>query len=76
MLPAGNVAYMLGKVEAIYKVDSIATDGTDVVVRSLADSGETEGTAFTNMGKGFFVIPQVDGWRVNATLSRKLCKFL
>ena len=55
-----NVAYLLGKVEAMHKV----TEKTDeeLIVRSLADDGETTVTASTYMGKEVLSIPQVGGW--------------
>ena len=63
-----NVAYLLGKVEAMHKV----TEKTDeeLIVRSLADDGETTVTASTYMGKEVLSIPQVGGW-IRRTLDYK-----
>ena len=55
-----DVAYLLGKVEAMHKV----TERTDeeLMVRSLADDGESTVTASIYMGKEILSIPQVGGW--------------
>ena len=55
-----NVAYLLGKVEAMHKV----TERTDeeLTVKSLADDGESTVTASTYMGKEILSIPQVGSW--------------
>lgn len=55
-----NVAYLLGKVEAMHKVCRIESD--KLIVRSLADNGESTVTASTYMGKEVLSIPQVGGW--------------
>lgn len=55
-----NVAYLLDKVEAMHKV-SERTD-TELIVRSLADDGESTVTASTYMGKEILSIPAVGGW--------------
>ena len=59
-----NVAYLLGKVEAMHKV----TERTDeeLTVKSLADDGESTVTASTYMGKEILSIPQVGGWITKA----------
>lgn len=55
-----NVAYLLGKVEAMHKV----TERTDeeLTVKSLADDGVSTVTASTYMGKEILSIPAVGGW--------------
>ena len=55
-----NVAYLLGKVEAMHKV----TERTDeeLTVKSLADDGESVVTADTYLGKEILSIPAVGGW--------------
>lgn len=63
-----NVAYLLGKVEAMHKVSRIESD--ELIVRSLADDGETTVTASTYMGKEVLSIPQVGGW-IRRTLDYK-----
>ena len=55
-----NVAYLLGKVEAMHKVMEKSTK--ELVVRSLTDDGETTVTASTYMGKEVLSIPRVGGW--------------
>ena len=55
-----NVAYLLGKVEAMHKVRE-RTD-TELIVRSLADNGESVITPSTYLGKEVAAIPQVGGW--------------
>ena len=60
-----NVAYLLGKVEAMHKVVSIDTGEAGektLVVKSLADDGESVITASTYLGKEVLSIPQVGGW--------------
>lgn len=63
-----NVAYLLGKVEAMHKV----TERTDVelAVRSLTDNGASTVTASTYVGKEVLSIPQVGGW-IRNTLDYK-----
>ena len=63
-----NVAYVLGKVEAMHKVSRIESD--ELVVKSLADKGESTVTAATYMGKEVLSIPQVGGW-IRDLLSQK-----
>ena len=55
-----NVAYLLGKVEAMHKV----TERTDeeLTVKSLADDGVSTVTASTYMGKEILSMPAVGGW--------------
>ena len=55
-----NVAYVLGKVEAMHKTVSIESD--EVVVRSLVDEGTSVVTADTYLGKEALSIPEVGGW--------------
>ena len=55
-----NVAYLLGKVEAMHKVSRIEPD--ELVVRSLADDGESVITPSTYIGKEVLSIPGVGGW--------------
>ena len=55
-----NVAYLLGKVEAMHKV--MERTDEELTVRSLADDGESTVTASTYMGKEILSIPQVGGW--------------
>ena len=55
-----NVAYLLGKVEAMHKTVSVGSD--ELVVKSLADDGESTVTASTYVGKEVLSIPQVGGW--------------
>ena len=60
-----NVAYLLGKVEAMHKVVSIDTGEAGektLVVKSLADDGESMVTGSTYLGKEILSIPQVGGW--------------
>ena len=60
-----NVAYLLGKVEAMHKVVSIDTGEAGektLIVRSLADNGESTVTVSTYMGKEILSIPAVGGW--------------
>lgn len=60
-----NVAYVLGKVEAMHKVVSIDTGETGektLVVKSLADDGESTVTGSTYVGKEVLSIPGVGGW--------------
>lgn len=59
-----NVAYLLGKVEAMHKVRE-RTD-TELIVRSLADNGESTVTASTYMGKEILSILVVGGWNRKA----------
>lgn len=59
-----NVAYLLGKVEAMHKVRE-RTD-TELIVRSLADNGESTVTASTYMGKDILSILVVGGWNRKA----------
>ena len=55
-----NVAYVLGKVEAMHKTVSVGSD--ELIVRSLADDGQTVITPSTYLGKEVLSIPQVGGW--------------
>lgn len=55
-----NVAYIVGKVEAMHKVVNVSSD--ELVVRALADDGETAVTASTYLGKQVLAIPGVGGW--------------
>ena len=55
-----NVAYLLGKVEAMHKVSRIEPE--ELVVKSLADDGESTVTVSTYVGKEVLSIPQVGGW--------------
>lgn len=55
-----NVAYLLGKVEAMHKTVSVGSD--EIVVKSLADDGESVITPSTYLGKEVLSIPQVGGW--------------
>ena len=55
-----NVAYVLGKVEAMHKTVSVGSD--EVVVRSLADDGTSVVTADTYLGKEVLSVPAVGGW--------------
>ena len=70
-----NVAYVLGKVEAMHKVTAVSTDtgensGTEagesgektLVVRSLADQGESLVSADMYLGREVLVVPGVGGW--------------
>ncbi len=55
-----NVAYLLGKVDAMHKV----TERTDeeLTVKSLADDGESTVNASSYVGKEILSIPAVGGW--------------
>lgn len=55
-----NVAYILGSVEAMHKVSRIEPE--ELVVKSLADDGESTVTASTYVGKEILSIPAVGGW--------------
>lgn len=55
-----NLAYLLGKVEAMHKVSRIEPD--ELVVKSLADDGESVITPSTYLGKEVLHIPGVGGW--------------
>ena len=55
-----NVAYLLGKVEAMHKTVSVGSD--EIVVKSLADDGESVVTGETYLGREVLSIPQVGGW--------------
>ena len=55
-----NVAYLLGKVEAMHKVTERKDE--ELTVKSLADDGESAVTASTYVGKEVLLIPQVGGW--------------
>ena len=61
-----NVAYILGSVEAMHKTSRLSYDDSgnvdEVVVRSLADDGESVVTADTYLGKEVLSIPAVGGW--------------
>ena len=58
--PGDNVAYVLGKVEAMHKVVSVGSD--ELVVRSLADEGVSVVTPSTYLGRQVLVVPGVGGW--------------
>lgn len=58
--PGDNVAYVLGKVEAMHKVSRIEPD--KLIVRSLADDVESVITASTYLGKEVLAVPGVGGW--------------
>ena len=55
-----NVAYLLGKVEAMHKV--MERTDEELMIRSLADDGESTVTASTYVGKEVLSIPQIGGW--------------
>ena len=55
-----NVAYVLGKVEAMHKTVSVGSG--ELVVKSLADNGESTVTPSTYLGKEVLSIPAVGGW--------------
>ena len=55
-----NVAYLLGKVEAMHKVTE-KTD-TELTVQSLADEGTSVIAPSTYIGKEVLAVPQVGGW--------------
>ena len=55
-----NVAYLLGQVEAMHKTVSVSSD--EIMVKSLADDGESTVTVSTYVGKEVLSIPQVGGW--------------
>ena len=55
-----NVGYVLGKVEAMHKVSRIEPE--ELVVKSLADDGDSTVTASTYVGKEVLSIPAVGGW--------------
>ena len=60
-----NVAYLLGKVEAMHKISSVSTDTDEnqvLVVKSLSDDGTSVVTASTYLGKEVMSIPAVGGW--------------
>ncbi|WP_022772868.1 hypothetical protein [Butyrivibrio sp. AE2015] len=61
-----NVAYVLGKVEAMHKTTRVSSDENgnvdEIVVRSLADEGTSVVTADTYLGKEVLSIPAVGGW--------------
>ena len=54
-----NVAYILGKVEAMHKVTDITEEG--LTVRSLADNGESVVTASIYLGKQVLVMLGIGG---------------
>ena len=59
-----NVAYLLGKVEAMHKISSVSTDTDEnlvLVVKSLSDDGTSVVTASTYLGKEVMSIPAVGG---------------
>ena len=58
--PGDNVAYVLGKVEAMHKVVSVGSD--ELVVRSLADEGVSVVNASTYLGRQVLAVPSVGGW--------------
>lgn len=55
-----NVAYVLGKVEAMHKVVSVDED--EIVVRSLADQGTSLVSADMYLGRQVLAVPGVGGW--------------
>ena len=55
-----NVAYLLGKVEAMHKVTERTED--ELTVRSLADDGESTVTVSTYLGREVLAIPGIGGW--------------
>lgn len=58
-----NVAYILGSVEAMHKVVSTSSgENQGLIVKSLADQGETLVSADMYLGKEVAAIPQVGGW--------------
>ena len=61
-----NVGYVLGKVEAMHKTIHRSSDDLgnvdEIVVKSLADDGESMVTASTYVGKEVLSIPAVGGW--------------
>ena len=61
-----NVAYLLGKVEAMHKTIHLSYDDSgnvdEIVVKSLANQGESVVTADTYLGKEVLSIPGVGGW--------------
>lgn len=61
-----NVAYVLGKVEAMHKTTRLSSDDNgnvdEIVVRSLADDGESVVTASTYLGRQVLAVPGVGGW--------------
>jgi len=58
-----NVAYVLGKVEAMHKVVSTdAGENQELIVKSLDDDGESVVNASNYIGKELLSIPQVGGW--------------
>ena len=63
-----NVAYVLGKVEAMHKV--MEKTDTELTVQSLADEGTSVITPSTYLGKEVLSIPQVGGW-IRRTLDYK-----
>lgn len=63
-----NVAYLLGKVEAMHKVSRIEPD--KLIVRSLVDEGVSVVTPSTYLGKEVLSIPQIGGW-IRRTLDYK-----
>ena len=64
--PGDNVAYVLGKVEAMHKTTRLSSDDNgnvdEIMVKSLADDGESVVTESTYLGKEVLSIPQVGGW--------------
>ena len=59
-----NVAYLLGKVEAMHKTVSVGSD--ELIVRSLTDDGERLVAPSAYLGKEVLNIPTVGGWIRNA----------
>ncbi len=58
-----NFAYLLGKVEATHKVVSTSSgENRELIVKSLADQGESTVNASTYLGKEVLDIPQAGGW--------------
>jgi len=58
-----NVAYVLGKVEAMHKVTGINPETGEVVVKPVAETdGKTVVTSDTYLGKEIMSIPAVGGW--------------
>ena len=63
-----NVAYILGKVEAMHKASRVEPE--NLTVRSLADDGESVITADVYIGKQVFAIPSMGGW-IRSVLNHK-----
>ena len=61
-----NVGYVLGKVVAMHKTIHLSSDDSgnvdEIVVKSLADDGESTVTTATYLAKEVLSIPQIGGW--------------